>query len=131
MKVKKNNIAIGTVRLCLAALMLSSVMASVVAMNQLQFPTVEARAYDGNNMQEKRMRAMQFTTPSTISQDGSEFTAQAELSDFVVRRTNNIVNTLSYYDIVFHTTSTAPIKTIEVTFPEGTIVSPLGLLIEA
>jgi hypothetical protein len=62
--------------------------------------------------------------PSTIGQDG-DFTTQAAISSLTARPTNNIVNTNSFYDIVFLTTTSGAIKTIEVTFPAGTTI-PAG-----
>jgi hypothetical protein len=62
------------------------------------------------------------TSPSTISQDGSDFTAQAAISSLTSRPTNNIVNTHSFYDIVFLTSTSGTIKTIQVTFPAGTTI---------
>lgn len=69
-------------------------------------------------------------TPSTISQDGSDFTTQAALPGVFARQTNNIVNTNTYYDIIFNTATTAAIKEIRVTFPAGTDVS-IARLVEA
>jgi hypothetical protein len=60
--------------------------------------------------------------PSTISQDGSDFTTQAALSSLTARPTNNIVNTNSFYDVVFLTATAGAIKTIQVTFPAGTTI---------
>ncbi len=65
------------------------------------------------------------TTPSTIGQDGSDFTTQATLGSVSARPTNNIVNTNSFYDIVFITATSGTIKRIQVTFPAGTAV-PTG-----
>src|ERR687892_171926 len=63
--------------------------------------------------------------PSTIGQDGGDFTAQAPLSSLTARPTNNIVNTNSFYDDVFLTATAGAIKTIQVTFPAG-ITIPSG-----
>jgi hypothetical protein len=63
-----------------------------------------------------------ITTPSTISQGGSDFTTQATVCCLTARPTNNIVNTNSFYDIVFLTASTGVIKSIQVTFPAGTTI---------
>ena len=60
--------------------------------------------------------------PSTIGQDGGDFTAQAPLSSLTARPTNNIVNTNSFYDVVFLTATAGAIKTIQVTFPAGTTI---------
>ena len=65
------------------------------------------------------------TTPSTIGQDGSDFTTQATLGFVSARPTNNIVNTNSFYDIVFITSTSGTIKRIQVTFPVSTQV-PTG-----
>jgi hypothetical protein len=62
------------------------------------------------------------SAPSTIGQDGSDFTTQAALSSLTARPTNNIVNTNSFYDVVFLTASSGVIKTIDVTFPAGTTI---------
>jgi len=70
------------------------------------------------------------SAPSTISQDGSDFRAQAALSGVAARQTNDIVNTNAYYDIIFNTATTAAIKEIRVTFPAGTDVS-IARLVEA
>jgi hypothetical protein len=63
-----------------------------------------------------------ITSPSTIGQDGSDFTTQAALSSLSARPTNNIVNTNSFYDVVFLTATAGAIKTIQVTFPAGTTI---------
>jgi hypothetical protein len=64
------------------------------------------------------------SAPSTIGQDGKEgdFTTQAALSSLTARPTNNIVNTNSFYDVVFLAATSGTIKTIEVTFPAGTTI---------
>jgi hypothetical protein len=62
------------------------------------------------------------SAPSTIGQDGSDFTTQAALSSLTARPTNNIVNTNSFYDVVFLTATAGAIKTIQVTFPAGTTI---------
>src|SRR5919106_4977114 len=62
------------------------------------------------------------SAPSTIGQDGSDFTTQAALSSLTARPTNNIVNTNSFYDVVFLTVTAGAIKTIQVTFPAGTTI---------
>ena len=62
------------------------------------------------------------SAPSTIGQDGSDFTTQAALSSLTARPTNNIVNTNSFYDVVFLTATEGAIKTIQVTFPAGTSI---------
>jgi hypothetical protein len=71
------------------------------------------------------------SAPSTISQDGSDFTTQAALSSLSARPTNNIVNTNSFYDIVFLTATSGAIKFIQVTFPAGTIVPTSAIFNEA
>jgi hypothetical protein len=68
--------------------------------------------------------------PSTIGQDGDDFTIQAPLSSVTARPTNNIVTTTSFYDIVFLTATAGAIKTIEVTFPAGTQMAATPLLNE-
>ena len=68
--------------------------------------------------------------PSTIGQDGSDFTIQA-LSSLSARPTNNIVNTNSFYDVVFLTGTPGAIKFIQVTFPLGTIVPTTAIFNEA
>jgi hypothetical protein len=62
--------------------------------------------------------------PSTIGQDGKggDLTTQAALGSLTARPTNNIVNTNSFYDVVFLTATSGTIKKIEVTFPSGTTV---------
>jgi hypothetical protein len=71
------------------------------------------------------------SSPSTISQDGSDFTTQAALSSLSARPTNNIVNTNSFYDVVFLTATSGAIKFIQVTFPAGTIVPTSAVFNEA
>jgi hypothetical protein len=72
--------------------------------------------------------------PSTISQGGvtedKEFTIQAALSLARSTQTSNIVDSKSYYDIMFRTTTAGIIKTIEMDFPAGTNVGS-SLLVEA
>jgi hypothetical protein len=65
------------------------------------------------------------SAPSTIGQDGSDFTTQAALSSLTARPTNNIVNTNSFYDVVSLTATSGAIKTIQVTFLAGTTI-PAG-----
>ncbi len=62
------------------------------------------------------------SAPSTIGQDEKkgDFTTQAALSSLTARPTNNIVNTKSFYDVVFVTGKAGVIKFIQVTFPVGT-----------
>ncbi len=73
------------------------------------------------------------TAPSTIGQDGKDgdFTTQAALGSLTARPTNNIVNTKSFYDVVFLTALTGAIKTIQVTFPAGTTVPTSAFFNEA
>jgi hypothetical protein len=54
------------------------------------------------------------SAPSTISQDGrgGDFTTQGALSSLSARPTNNIVNTNSFYDVVFLTATAGAIKAI-------------------
>ncbi len=66
--------------------------------------------------------AAPLSAPSTIGQDGSDFTTQATISSLTARPTNNIVNTNSFYDIVFLTATAGTIKTIQVTFPADTTI---------
>jgi hypothetical protein len=72
------------------------------------------------------------SAPSTIGQDGKDgdFTTQAALSSVTAKQTNNIVNTKSYYDIIFVTATTGTIKTIQITFPVGTSIGETDLLLE-
>jgi hypothetical protein len=70
------------------------------------------------------------SAPSALSQDGGDFTAQAELSLMRTTQTSNIVNSRSYYDIMFRTSTSGEIKTVEIDFPEGTYVG-VALLVEA
>jgi hypothetical protein len=69
------------------------------------------------------------SAPSPSSQDG-DFTAQAALSLTRATQTNNIVSTRSYYDIMFRTSTSGVIKTVEMDFPPGTYVG-IALLVEA
>src|SRR5918996_876509 len=71
------------------------------------------------------------SAPSTIGQDGSDFNIQAALSSLTARPTNNIVNTNSFYDVVFLAATTGAIKTIEVTFPAGTTIPSSAFFNEA
>jgi hypothetical protein len=68
--------------------------------------------------------------PSTISQDGSNFIAQGTLTSVTAKQTNNIVNTLAYYDVLFTTATSEAIKTINVLFPAGTEIGTTNLLVE-
>lgn len=63
-----------------------------------------------------------ITSPTNVSPLDSDFTTQAALSSLTARPTNNIVNTNSFYDVVFLTASSGAIKTIQVTFPPGTTI---------
>lgn len=73
------------------------------------------------------------SAPSTIGQDGSDgdFTTQAALSSLTARLTNNIVNTNSFYDVVFLTATAGVIKFIQVTFPAGTTIGGSAFFSEA
>ena len=57
--------------------------------------------------------------------------AQAALGSLTVRPTNDIVNTNSFYDVVFVTSTAGVIKRIQVTFPLGTTVPTSASFIEA
>lgn len=70
------------------------------------------------------------SAPSTIGQDGSDFTTQAPLSGVSARQTNNIVGAQSYYDFVFTTSTTGTIKFIDITFPAGTVIGSSPLLVK-
>ena len=70
------------------------------------------------------------SAPSTVGQDGSDFTAQAALSGVWARQTNNIVGVQSYYDIIFVTSTTGTIKFIDITFPPGTVIGAAPRLVE-
>jgi hypothetical protein len=61
-------------------------------------------------------------SPTNVSPLDSDFTTQAALSSLSARPTNNIVNTNSFYDVVFLTATAGAIKTIQVTFPAGTTI---------
>ncbi|MPZ06274.1 MAG: hypothetical protein GEU26_07630, partial [Nitrososphaeraceae archaeon] len=64
---------------------------------------------------------MTMSAPSTSSPEG-DFTAQAALSLTRATQTNNIVSARSYYDIMFRTSTSGVIKTVEMDFPPGTYV---------
>lgn len=71
-------------------------------------------------------------SPSTnVSPLDSDFTTQAALSSLSARPSNNIVNTNSFYDVVFVTTTAGTIKKIEVTFPAGTTIGSSAFFKEA
>jgi hypothetical protein len=61
-------------------------------------------------------------TTSTKSSSTTSVTTQS-LSSVKALQTNNIVNTKSYYDIIFKTGTTATIGKIDITFPSGTSIS--------
>jgi hypothetical protein len=61
-------------------------------------------------------------SPTNVSPLDSDFATQAALSSLSARPTNNIVNTNSFYDVVFLTATAGAIKTIQVTFPAGTTI---------
>ena len=73
-----------------------------------------------------------MNAPSMIDQDVKEddFTAQSALSLTRATQTNNIVSTMSYYDIMFRASTSGVIKTVEMDFPPGTYVG-VALLVEA
>jgi cytoskeletal protein RodZ len=79
--------------------------------------TIDTSNYDAN------MPAS--TLPSMTPAD---FSTQGALSFTAARQSNNIVNTNTYYDIIFVTSTTAAIKEIRVTFPAGTDVSTARLV---
>jgi prealbumin domain-containing protein len=60
-----------------------------------------------------------------------DFITQAALGSLTARPTNNIVDTKSFYDVVFLTGLTGAIKTIQVTFPAGTVVPTSAFFNEA
>jgi hypothetical protein len=70
-----------------------------------------------------------FTTPSpsttaiTPDLSGTSTIGTQALSSVKALQTNNLVNTQSYYDIIFKTGTTATIGKIDVTFPSGTSLS--------
>jgi hypothetical protein len=71
------------------------------------------------------------SSPSNVSPMDSDFTTQAALSSLTARPTNNIVNTNSFYDVVFLTATSGTIKTIQVTFPAGTTIPSTAFFNEA
>jgi hypothetical protein len=54
--------------------------------------------------------------------NNKDVTTQAAIGSLTARPTNNIVNTNSFYDVVFVTSTAGVIKKIQVTFPLGTTV---------
>jgi hypothetical protein len=66
--------------------------------------------------------------PSTSNQE-RDFTTQAALTFTRATQTNNIVNSKSYYDIMFRTTTAGIIKAVEMDFPDGTYVG-IAVLVE-
>jgi hypothetical protein len=70
------------------------------------------------------------TPPPTLNHD-EDFTIQAALSGVSARPTNNIVNTNSFYDVVFVTSTSGAIKSIQVTFPAGTTIPSSAFFNEA
>jgi hypothetical protein len=72
-----------------------------------------------------------WASPSTKGQDGNDFSTQAAIGALTARPTNNIVNTNSFYDVVFLTATSGAIKTIQVTFPAGTTIPSTAFFNEA
>jgi hypothetical protein len=70
-------------------------------------------------------------SPTNVLPLDSDFTTQAALSSLTARPTNNIVNTNSFYDVVFLTATAGTIKTIQVTFPVGTTIPSTAFFNEA
>jgi hypothetical protein len=62
--------------------------------------------------------------------NGDDFTAQAALSLTRATQTSNIMDSKTYYDISFRTTTSGTIKTVEMNFPPGTYVGA-AVLVEA
>ena len=60
--------------------------------------------------------------PTDNANNNKDFTSQAAVGSLTARPTNNIVNTNSFYDVVFLTATAGAIKRIQVTFPVGTTV---------
>ncbi len=52
------------------------------------------------------------TSPTNVSPLDSDFTTQAAIGSLTARPTNNIVNTNSFYDVVFLTATAGTIKKI-------------------
>jgi hypothetical protein len=71
-----------------------------------------------------------YTAPPSASSQNGEFITQADIGS-TARQTNNIVNTISYYDVVFKTATTSTIKMIDVNFPAGILVGGFANFIEA
>ncbi len=69
--------------------------------------------------------------PTDSANNNKDFTTQATLGSVSARPTNNIVNTNSFYDVVFLTASAGAIKKIEVTFPAGTTIPNSAFFNEA
>jgi hypothetical protein len=67
------------------------------------------------------------STPQMPSEK-EDFTTQAELALTRASQTNNIVNSKTYYDIMFRTSTTGIIKTVEIDFPPGTYVGAASLV---
>jgi hypothetical protein len=66
--------------------------------------------------------------PSTISQGGSDFTAQAALLGPATFRSTDLVSSTAIYEIQFITTTTGVIDKIDITFPAGTGVALAGII---
>jgi hypothetical protein len=63
-----------------------------------------------------------LAAPANVSPLDAGFDTEAATCCLTARPTNNIVNTNSFYDIVFLTATSGIIKKVQVTFPAGTAI---------
>ncbi|MGI0043558.1 MAG: hypothetical protein ACRD47_07590 [Nitrososphaeraceae archaeon] len=69
------------------------------------------------------------TAPSTISQDGGgDVTIQAPLQIPRTLQSNDLVNSLAFYEVTFITSTTGAIDKIRMDFPAGTGVGAAGII---
>jgi hypothetical protein len=94
--------------------------------------TVEAKSYETiTEERAAKMLALEenpvsepASAPSTLAlDDGGEFKAQADLITLYATQSNNIVKTRAQWEIVFYTQTTGTIHRIDMTFPEGTVLT--------
>jgi hypothetical protein len=69
------------------------------------------------------------TAPSTISQDGGgDVTIQAPLQIPRTLQSNDLVNSLAFYEVTFITSTTGAIDKIRMDFPAGTGIGAAGII---
>lgn len=92
--------------------------------SSLVYPLRQAIA----QLQEQRPYSIIDTSGYHSTPSPSLFIIQTELNNLVATQTNNLVSTNAYYDIIFKTSESGSIGSIEIDFPVDTDISNARLI---